>query len=99
MSNRVESRPARLVFAVLLTLLPGKPDKSPMFIAVTWTDEDLQMPPKANDRLAKQQIELLRQWIEAGAPWPDEKRHKQTLSVLLKQPANKDGVLIKELIG
>ena len=40
-------------------LVPGDPDKSPMFIAVTWADEDLQMPPKENDRLSAEQIASL----------------------------------------
>ncbi|MDB4544784.1 PSD1 and planctomycete cytochrome C domain-containing protein [Akkermansiaceae bacterium] len=51
------------------SLVPGKPDDSPMFIAVTWKDSDLEMPPKENDRLDAKQIAELRSWIEAGAPW------------------------------
>ena len=49
----------------------GKPDDSSFFYAVTWEDEDLQMPPKENDRLDKEQIAVLREWIERGAPWFD----------------------------
>ena len=52
-------------------LVPGEPDRSPLFVAVTWKDEDLEMPPKENDRLAAEQIEVLRRWIAAGAPWSD----------------------------
>ena len=50
-------------------LLPGRPEESPVFIAVTWRDPDLEMPPKKNDRLAANQIASLRRWIELGAPW------------------------------
>ena len=39
--------------------------------AVIW--DGLEMPPKENDRLTKQETEYIRQWIAAGAPWPDAK--------------------------
>ncbi len=52
-------------------VVPGKPEDSPLYEAVRW--EGLEMPPKENDRLTAAQIEKIRQWIAAGAPWPDEK--------------------------
>lgn len=52
-------------------IVKGKPDLSPFFISLTWDDEDLQMPPKENDRLDKAQMEIIREWIERGAPWSD----------------------------
>lgn len=51
-------------------LVSGSPAKSRLYVAVTWNDDDLQMPPKANDRLTEAQVALLARWIEAGAPWP-----------------------------
>lgn len=56
------------------TLVPGKPEESWMYIGVTWEDPFLEMPPKENDRLSAAQIEDMRQWIEAGAPWPDDEK-------------------------
>jgi mono/diheme cytochrome c family protein len=50
-------------------IVPGQPDKSPLLRAVTWQDESLQMPPKANDRLSAEQIDLLKRWIAEGAAW------------------------------
>ena len=50
-------------------IIPGKPDQSPVYIAVTWKDSDLEMPPKENDRLDKNQIASIKKWIELGAPW------------------------------
>ncbi|MEO1994798.1 MAG: c-type cytochrome domain-containing protein, partial [Planctomycetaceae bacterium] len=50
-------------------LLPGHPEDSPLFTAVNW--DGLEMPPKKNDRLTTDQINSLRLWIRAGAPWPD----------------------------
>ncbi|MBI5395900.1 MAG: PSD1 domain-containing protein [Verrucomicrobia bacterium] len=53
------------------TLVPGEPEKSRLYVAVTRRDPDLAMPPKENDRLNAEQIGWIRQWIAAGAPWPD----------------------------
>jgi len=61
-------------------LVPGNPHKSPAYIAVTWKDADLEMPPKENDRLTDKQIAMLGQWIAKGAPWPDEERRAEILA-------------------
>ena len=44
-------------------LMPGDPENSQIYLAVTWEDGNLEMPPKENDRLASEQIEILRKWI------------------------------------
>ena len=64
------------------SVAPGKPLESPLYLAVQW--QGLEMPPKENDRLQPEQIEFMKHWIEAGAPWPDEKRIKE----LTRVPAN-----------
>lgn len=51
-------------------IVPGKPGESPLYQAVRW--DGLEMPPKKNDRLTSEQVETLRQWIAAGAPWVDD---------------------------
>jgi mono/diheme cytochrome c family protein len=51
-------------------IVPGNPDESPLFQAVRW--DGLEMPPKENDRLTAEQIETLREWIAAGAPWSED---------------------------
>ena len=51
-------------------IVPGKPEQSLLYQAVRW--DGLEMPPKKNDRLSSEQIDLIRQWITAGAPWVDE---------------------------
>jgi hypothetical protein len=48
-------------------LVPGKPEQSALFKAVTWEDADLQMPPK--EKMPAGEIEALRQWIALGAPY------------------------------
>ena len=75
------------------SLVPGRPDKSPLYQAVLWNG--LEMPPKANDRLTKKEIELIRSWIAAGAPWPDEaaqrRMRKRERSIL----QNEDGIIVR----
>lgn len=56
------------------SLVPGKLETSLLWLAVTRTDEDLQMPPKENDRLTEAQLTKVRQWILGGAPWPNAQR-------------------------
>src|SRR5215211_3887206 len=51
-------------------IVPGKPEGSLLYQAVRW--DGLEMPPKKNDRLSSEQIEFIRQWIAAGAPWADD---------------------------
>jgi mono/diheme cytochrome c family protein len=50
-------------------IVPGHPEKSLLIKAVSYTDKDLQMPPK-DKKLADEQIENLRAWVKMGAPDP-----------------------------
>jgi mono/diheme cytochrome c family protein len=57
------------------SLVPGRPDESPLLLAAQRTSDVWSpMPPKENDRLTNEQIADLREWIAAGAPWPDDDR-------------------------
>jgi WD40 repeat protein len=47
-------------------VVPGKPDQS-VLLKVLSSDADPHMPPKK--QLSTTQIELVRRWIAAGAPW------------------------------
>ncbi|MCW3095408.1 MAG: Planctomycete cytochrome [Chthonomonadaceae bacterium] len=49
-------------------IVPGKPDKSLLLKAVSYTDSNLQMPP--GKQLSADQIALLKTWIENGADDP-----------------------------
>lgn len=54
-------------------ILPGKSAESVLIHNVAGLDPDNQMPPKGKgEPLTAGQIGLLRAWIDAGAPWPDE---------------------------
>jgi mono/diheme cytochrome c family protein len=51
-------------------IVPGKPAESELLVRVQSDDPDERMPPaKTNKRLTPQQVELLRQWVEQGAPY------------------------------
>ncbi|MBI1371225.1 MAG: DUF1549 domain-containing protein [Phycisphaera sp.] len=76
-------------------LVPGEPDKSLMYIAVTWKDEDLEMPPKMNDRLSDEQVALLRKWIEDGAPWPGEARITELKKASWALPDAKGAITVR----
>jgi hypothetical protein len=55
---------------------PGDADMSPLYLSVTRKDKDLGMPPKESERLSAEQVDWVRQWIVAGAPWPELKQEK-----------------------
>src|SRR5882757_373506 len=54
-----------------VAIVPGEPDRSPLFRAVTWEDGAFQMPPKENDRLTAEQVAVIRRWIAGGAKWEE----------------------------
>ncbi len=72
-------------------LAPGNASASPIYLAVTWANAKLQMPPKENDRLTTEQIESLRDWINAGAPWPDD----ATIARYQATPSTPDSVQVE----
>jgi ankyrin repeat protein len=60
--NRVGANGARIV--------PGNSARSPLYQRVAGTTSSARMPPAGP--LEPAQIELLKSWIDQGAPWPDE---------------------------
>ena len=74
------------------SLVPGKPAESSLYTALLW--EELEMPPKENDRLSKEEIEYFRQWIAAGAPWPSEAAQLQIKKKEWSVRSNEDGVIV-----
>ncbi len=60
------------------SLVPGKPAESRLYkLTVLPPGHDDIMPPK-KDPLSKAQTEVLRNWIEQGADWPESVSLKQT---------------------
>ena len=50
------------------SLVPGDMDKSLVLHAISYLDENLQMPPK--NRLPADEISILKEWVAMGAPDP-----------------------------
>ena len=75
-------------------VVPGDPEKSLLFQAILWKD-DLEMPPKENDRLSAAQIEVVRRWIAAGAPWPDEARRAEIREEAARTVETSEGLLMR----
>lgn len=71
-------------------LVPGDAEKSLLIAAIGWENEDLQMPPKKNDRLSADEVAEFKAWIQAGAPWPSAERI-QELAQSAPDAASADG--------
>lgn len=57
------------------SVVAGKPAASPLFLSVQRTHEEWEaMPPKQAEKLSEEQVGWLRDWIQGGAPLPDEQR-------------------------
>ena len=76
-------------------LVPGDAEASFMMTAVQWKDPDYEMPPKENDRLSEEQILALRDWIDAGAAWPDEATQLAIKSTEADRVVTEDGIIVK----
>lgn len=49
-------------------IVPGNPQSGTLLGAVTW--EEREMPPKESERLTRAEVDAIKEWISAGAPWP-----------------------------
>ncbi|WP_436714751.1 PSD1 and planctomycete cytochrome C domain-containing protein [Roseiconus lacunae] len=51
-------------------IVPGNADESEIIARILETDEDLRMPPAdIGKRLTEDEIQILRRWVDAGAPY------------------------------
>ncbi|TLD70944.1 DUF1553 domain-containing protein [Phragmitibacter flavus] len=57
-------------------IIPGQPEESLLIQAITWSDLDLQMPPKK--KLSDSEIHILTTWIANGAHDPRESSASST---------------------
>ena len=62
-------------------IVPGRPEESLLIKAISYTHEDLKMPPPG--QLADEEIATLTAWVKMGAPWgveADAREDKQAAS-------------------
>lgn len=78
------------------SLVPGKPEESPLYLAATRTHDDWEaMPPKEADKLYAEQLGWLKDWIAGGAPWPDMARQKEIAEANETKWSAEDGITVK----
>jgi mono/diheme cytochrome c family protein len=71
-------------------LVPGEPDQSPLIEMIS--GDKPKMPPKEADRLRPEHVARLRQWVAAGAPWPDAADLRRLRDRAWAEPDSKGGV-------
>ena len=76
-------------------LVPGNASASLLYEAVRRSNPKLLMPPKENDRLSEEQTWKIRDWIDGGAPWPDEETQRRYVEEELALERTSDGVIVK----
>ena len=65
----------------LSAVVPGEPEASPLISYIERHDPELAMPPKEDEKLKQEEIDLFRQWISLGAPWPKKTEQQQILAL------------------
>ncbi|WP_395719735.1 PSD1 and planctomycete cytochrome C domain-containing protein [Prosthecobacter sp.] len=77
-------------------LIAGKPEESPLYLAVTRKHDDWEaMPPKEADKLYAEQIAWIKDWIAGGAPWPDDSRVQAIAKANEAKWSAEDGIMVK----
>ncbi len=78
------------------SLVVGKPEASPLYLAATRTHEEWEaMPPKEKDALTEVQLGWLKSWITEGAPWPEEAQRLKIAQAHAPAWEAEDGLIIK----
>ena len=77
-------------------LVKGKPDESPLYLATTREHDDWEaMPPKEADKLYAEQLTWIKDWITAGAPWPDEVKRAAIAKTNAAKWGAEDGITVQ----
>ncbi len=80
----------------LAAVTSGKPEESPLYLSVLRDHADWEpMPPKEADKLNKEQIGWIKDWIAGGAPWPNEARVKEIAKANAEKWSAEDGIPMK----
>jgi mono/diheme cytochrome c family protein len=54
-------------------IVPGSPEKSMLYLALTLPPKDKKAMPATGHRIPKDEVATIRQWIVEGAKWPEGK--------------------------
>ena len=54
-------------------IVPGAPEKSMLYLALTLPPKDKKAMPATGHRIPKDEVSIIRQWIKEGAKWPEGK--------------------------
>jgi mono/diheme cytochrome c family protein len=54
-------------------IVPGSPEKSMLYLALTLPPKDKKAMPATGHRIPKDEVNTIRQWIAEGAKWPEGK--------------------------
>ncbi|MEO2013392.1 MAG: PSD1 and planctomycete cytochrome C domain-containing protein [Fuerstiella sp.] len=55
-------------------VVPGDAKESFLYSMVQRTEPDFAMPPKESEQLTEEETWWIRDWIDGGAPWPNDER-------------------------
>ncbi len=78
------------------SVVKGKPEESPLYLASTRQHDDWEaMPPKEADKLYAEQLAWIKEWIAAGAPWPDEAKRAVISQINAEKWSAEDGITVK----
>ena len=61
-------------------LVPGKPDESLLYLALSGDGPTLVMPPKETDQLSPAEVARVREWIDLGAPWLSDEKAREIVA-------------------
>lgn len=82
------------------SLVPGKPDQSPVYLASTRQHDNWEpMPPKEADKLTSDQLRWIKDWIVGGAPWPDAAKAREIAKANADKWSAEDGISLKNIGG
>jgi len=82
------------------TLVAGRAEESPLYLAVTRKHDDWEpMPPKEADKLYAEQVGWIKDWIAGGAPWPDDARAQAIAKANAAKWSAEDGIPVKTIGG
>jgi mono/diheme cytochrome c family protein len=76
-------------------LIAGDGEHSMLYVTTTRQESGFEMPPKEADQLTQQQQWWIRDWINAGAPWPNNDR----VAKIQSQYAEGEQVLVSRALS